>query len=104
MHPRRSVDLEEESLPARLEGSKTGPATSVEGTNVAVTLTEWNQIRGPDLDRAILQPESIMVDLRDFNRPDDNRVRGFRDASPSETGYRLRHQGCIMHAFASEEA
>jgi hypothetical protein len=104
MNPGGSVNLGEESLPAHREVSVTGHATSVEGTHLAVTLNEWDQIRSLDLDMSILLRDSIMVDLKDFYRPDDSRGRGFRYASPSETGYPLRHRGCIMQAFASEEA
>ena len=58
---------------------KAGPYDAVEGADVVVILTEWDQFRALDLDRVkLLMREPVMVDLRNVYRPDDLRARGFR--------------------------
>ncbi|KQY80553.1 UDP-glucose/GDP-mannose dehydrogenase family protein [Brevundimonas sp. Root1423] len=59
-----------------------GPYEAVEGADVVVILTEWDQFRALDLDRIkLLMRQPVMVDLRNIYRPDDLRARGFRYAS-----------------------
>ncbi|HST92931.1 MAG TPA: UDP-glucose/GDP-mannose dehydrogenase family protein [Brevundimonas sp.] len=59
-----------------------GPYDAVEGADVVVILTEWDQFRALDLDRIkLLMRQPVMVDLRNVYRPDDLRARGFRYAS-----------------------
>ena len=61
---------------------KDGPYEAVEGADVVVILTEWDQFRALDLNRVkqlVRQP--VMVDLRNVYRPEDMRARGFRYAS-----------------------
>jgi UDPglucose 6-dehydrogenase len=59
-----------------------GPYSAVEGADVAVILTEWDQFRALDLDRVkLLMAAPVMVDLRNVYRPDDMRSRGFRYSS-----------------------
>jgi UDPglucose 6-dehydrogenase len=61
---------------------KDGPYEAVEGADVVVILTEWDQFRALDLDRVkqlVRQP--VMVDLRNVYRPEDLRARGFRYSS-----------------------
>jgi len=59
-----------------------GPYEAVEGADVVVILTEWDQFRALDLDRVkLLMRAPVMVDLRNVYRPDDLRARGFRYAS-----------------------
>ncbi|MFN4296881.1 MAG: UDP-glucose dehydrogenase family protein [Brevundimonas sp.] len=59
-----------------------GPYSAVEGADVAVILTEWDQFRALDLDRVkLLMTAPVMVDLRNVYRPDDMRARGFRYSS-----------------------
>ena len=61
---------------------KDGPYEAVEGADVVVILTEWDQFRALDLDRVKrLLRQPVMVDLRNVYRPDDMRARGFRYAS-----------------------
>ena len=61
---------------------KDGPYDAVEGADVVVILTEWDQFRALDLDRVkLLLRQPVMVDLRNVYRPDDMRARGFRYAS-----------------------
>ena len=61
---------------------KGGPYDAVEGADVVVILTEWDQFRALDLDRVkLLMREPVMVDLRNVYRPDDMRARGFRYVS-----------------------
>ena len=68
-----------------LEGDVTfvdGPYSAVEGADVAVILTEWDQFRALDLDRVkLLMKAPVVVDLRNVYRPEDMRVRGFRYSS-----------------------
>jgi UDPglucose 6-dehydrogenase len=59
-----------------------GPYDAVEGADVVVILTEWDQFRALDLDRIkLLLKQPIMVDLRNVYRPDDMKARGFRYTS-----------------------
>ncbi|WP_298743432.1 UDP-glucose/GDP-mannose dehydrogenase family protein [uncultured Brevundimonas sp.] len=59
-----------------------GPYEAVEGADVVVILTEWDQFRALDLDRVKrLLRQPVMVDLRNIYRPEDMRARGFRYAS-----------------------
>ena len=61
---------------------KDGPYEAVEGADVVVILTEWDQFRALDLDRVkLLLKSPVMVDLRNVYRPDDMRARGFRYSS-----------------------
>ena len=61
---------------------KDGPYAAVDGADVVVILTEWDQFRALDLDRVKqLLRQPVMVDLRNIYRPDDMRARGFRYAS-----------------------
>jgi UDPglucose 6-dehydrogenase len=61
---------------------KDGPYDAVEGADVVVILTEWDQFRALDLDRVkLLARQPVMVDLRNVYRPDDMRARGFRYTS-----------------------
>jgi len=61
---------------------KDGPYDAVEGADVVVILTEWDQFRALDLDRIkLLLRQPVMVDLRNVYRPEDMRARGFRYAS-----------------------
>ena len=61
---------------------KDGPYDAVEGADVVVILTEWDQFRALDLDRVkLLLKQPVMVDLRNVYRPEDMRARGFRYAS-----------------------
>jgi len=59
-----------------------GPYEAVEGADVVVILTEWDQFRALDLNRVKqLLRQPVMVDLRNVYRPEDMRARGFRYAS-----------------------
>ncbi|RZJ27741.1 MAG: UDP-glucose/GDP-mannose dehydrogenase family protein [Brevundimonas sp.] len=61
---------------------KDGPYDAVEGADVVVILTEWDQFRALDLDRIkLLVRQPVIVDLRNVYRPDDMRARGFRYTS-----------------------
>ena len=61
---------------------KDGPYEAVEGADVVVILTEWDQFRALDLDRVkLLVRQPVMVDLRNVNRPEDVRRAGFRYSS-----------------------
>ena len=61
---------------------KDGPYDAVEGADVVVILTEWDQFRALDLNRVKqLLRQPVMVDLRNVYRPDDMRARGFRYVS-----------------------
>ncbi len=61
---------------------KDGPYEAVEGADVVVILTEWDQFRALDLNRVkLLLRQPVMVDLRNVYRPEDMRARGFRYAS-----------------------
>ena len=55
-----------------------GPYEAVEGADVVVIVTEWDQFRALDLDRIkLLMKRAVMVDLRNVYRPDDMRARGY---------------------------
>ena len=59
-----------------------GPYDAVEGADVVVILTEWDQFRALDLDRVkLLLNQPVMVDLRNVYRPEDMKARGFRYTS-----------------------
>ena len=59
-----------------------GPYDAVEGADVVVILTEWDQFRALDLDRVkLLLKQPVMVDLRNVYRPEDMKARGFRYTS-----------------------
>jgi len=61
---------------------KDGPYEAVEGADVMVLLTEWNQFRALDLDRVkALMRSPVVVDLRNVYRPEEMRQRGFTYAS-----------------------
>jgi UDPglucose 6-dehydrogenase len=61
---------------------KDGPYDAVEGADVVVILTEWDQFRALDLNRVKrLLRQPVMVDLRNVYRPEDMRARGFRYTS-----------------------
>ena len=61
---------------------KTGPYEAVEGADVVVILTEWDQFRALDLARVKdLARQPIVVDLRNVYRPDDVRAKGFTYSS-----------------------
>lgn len=61
---------------------KDGPYEAVDGADVVVILTEWDQFRALDLHRVKqLLRQPVMVDLRNVYRPDDMRARGFRYSS-----------------------
>ncbi|MEH6665827.1 MAG: UDP-glucose/GDP-mannose dehydrogenase family protein [Brevundimonas sp.] len=82
----RAFDPEAMEEAARmLDGDVTfvdGPYSAVEGADVAVILTEWDQFRALDLDRVkLLMNAPVVVDLRNVYRPDDMRARGFKYSS-----------------------
>ena len=59
-----------------------GPYEAVEGADVLVILTEWDQFRALDLDRVkLLMKQPVVVDLRNIYRSDDMRARGFSYSS-----------------------
>ncbi len=59
-----------------------GPYDAVEGADVVVIMTEWDQFRALDLDRIkLLLKQPVMVDLRNVYRPEDMKARGFRYTS-----------------------
>ncbi|RZJ17600.1 MAG: UDP-glucose/GDP-mannose dehydrogenase family protein [Brevundimonas sp.] len=61
---------------------RTGPYEAIEGADAVVILTEWDQFRALDLDRAkLLMRQPVLVDLRNVYRSDDMRARGFRYSS-----------------------
>jgi len=61
---------------------KTGPYEAVEGADVVVILTEWDQFRALDLKRVKdLARQPIIVDLRNVYRPEDVRAMGFAYSS-----------------------
>ncbi|MNS48603.1 UDP-glucose 6-dehydrogenase TuaD [compost metagenome] len=64
-----------------------GPYDAVEGADVVVILTEWDQFRALDLDRVkLLLKQPVMVDLRNVYRPEDMKARGFRYSSIGRPG------------------
>ena len=57
---------------------KDGPYDAVEGADVAVIITEWDQFRALDLDRVKgLMKTPKVVDLRNIYRPDEMQAAGF---------------------------
>ncbi|ATQ43960.1 UDP-glucose dehydrogenase family protein [Caulobacter mirabilis] len=61
---------------------KANPYEAVEGADVAVIITEWDQFRALDLDRMkLLMKKPVVVDLRNIYRQDEMERRGFRYAS-----------------------
>ena len=51
---------------------------AMEGADAAVILTEWNQLRSLDLERArALLTQTVLVDLRNIYRADEMRAAGF---------------------------
>ena len=59
-----------------------GPYEAVEGADVVVIVTEWDQFRALDLERVkSLVKTPVLVDLRNVYRPDDLRARGFTYSS-----------------------
>jgi UDPglucose 6-dehydrogenase len=59
-----------------------GPYAAVEGADVVVILTEWDQFRALDLDRIkLLMNRPVMLDLRNIYRSEDMRKRGFTYSS-----------------------
>ena len=59
-----------------------GPYDAVEGADVVVILTEWDQFRALDLERVkLLLKQPVMVDLRNVYRPEDMKALGFRYTS-----------------------
>jgi UDPglucose 6-dehydrogenase len=59
-----------------------GPYDALDGADVAVIVTEWDQFRALDLNRvkaALTSP--VLVDLRNVYRPEEMRARGFRYSS-----------------------
>jgi UDPglucose 6-dehydrogenase len=79
----RAFDPEGMEEAARMLGGEVtfvdGPYSAVQGADVAVILTEWDQFRALDLDRVkLLMKAPVVVDLRNVYRPEDMRTRGFR--------------------------
>jgi len=61
---------------------KDGPYQAVEGADVIVIVTEWDQFRALDLTRLkSLMKQPIIVDLRNVYRPEDVRAAGFSYSS-----------------------
>lgn len=59
-----------------------GPYAAMQGADVAVILTEWNEFRALDIEqmkKALKQP--VLVDLRNVYRPDEMARAGFRYVS-----------------------
>jgi UDPglucose 6-dehydrogenase len=57
---------------------KSGPYEAVDGADVLVILTEWDQFRALDMDRVkSLLKAPIVVDLRNIYRPSDMAASGF---------------------------
>jgi UDPglucose 6-dehydrogenase len=55
-----------------------GPYDAMEEADVLVIITEWNQFRALDLDKAVsLMKTPVMVDLRNIYNPDEMRAAGF---------------------------
>jgi len=58
---------------------KDGPYDAVEGADVVVIVTEWDQFRALDLDRVkLLMKQPVLIDLRNVYRPEDMERRGFK--------------------------
>ena len=61
---------------------RAGPYEAVEGADVLVILTEWDQFRALDLDRVkLLMRRPAVVDLRNIYRQEEMNARGFEYAS-----------------------
>jgi len=61
---------------------RNGPYEAVEGADVMVIVTEWDQFRALDLDRVkALMRRPAIVDLRNIYRPEEVREKGFAYAS-----------------------
>ena len=61
---------------------RSGPYDAVEGADLLVIMTEWDQFRALDLDRVKqLMRRPAVVDLRNIYRPEEMRGRGFEYAS-----------------------
>ena len=61
---------------------RAGPYEAVEGADVVVIMTEWDQFRALDLDRVkSLMRQPMVVDLRNIYRPEEMRARGFQYVS-----------------------
>ena len=61
---------------------RSGPYAAVEGADLLVIMTEWDQFRALDLDRVKqLMRRPAVVDLRNIYRPEEMRGRGFEYAS-----------------------
>nr|WP_293613279.1 UDP-glucose/GDP-mannose dehydrogenase family protein [Ponticaulis sp.] len=59
-----------------------GPYHAIEGADAMVIVTEWDQFRALDLDRAkTMLNENIVVDLRNIYAPADMAKRGFKYVS-----------------------
>ena len=57
---------------------KDDPYAAVEGADVLVIITEWDQFRALDLDRIkLLMNKPVLVDLRNIYKPADMKARGF---------------------------
>ena len=57
---------------------KDGPYDALEGADIAVITTEWDQFRALDLDRVKeLMRQPAIVDLRNVYRPEQMRALGF---------------------------
>ena len=57
---------------------KDGPYDAIEGADVALIITEWDQFRALDLDRMkLLMKQPKIVDLRNIYRPAEMKARGF---------------------------
>ncbi|MEM6493809.1 MAG: UDP-glucose/GDP-mannose dehydrogenase family protein [Pseudomonadota bacterium] len=58
------------------------PYTAIEGADVVVIVTEWNEFRALDLGRVLdLARQPVLVDLRNIYTPEDVRARGFQYSS-----------------------
>ena len=65
---------------------RAGPYEAVEGADVMVIITEWDQFRALDLDRVkSLMRRPAIVDLRNVYRPEEVREKGFAYASVGRT-------------------
>ena len=61
---------------------RSGPYDAVEGADLLVIMTEWDQFRALDLDRVKqLMRRPVVVDLRNIYPPEEMRARGFEYAS-----------------------
>ncbi len=61
---------------------KPGPYEAVEGADVVVIITEWDQFRALDLERMKgLMKQPVVVDLRNIYKPEEMSRHGFRYSS-----------------------